>query len=44
MLGPHWEDIEGLFHYLDIAIVAGIVVLAAYLIYHRQRIVSYIRS
>jgi membrane protein DedA with SNARE-associated domain len=44
MLGPHWKDIEGLFRYLDIAIVAGIGVLAAYLIYHRQQIVSYIRS
>ena len=44
LLGPHWQDIEGLFRYLDIAVVVGIIALVAYLIYHRERIVSHIRS
>ena len=44
LLGPHWEDIEGLFRYLDIAVIVGIIALVAYLIYHRERIVSHIRS
>lgn len=44
LLGPHWREIERLFRYLDIAIIAGIVALAAYLIYHRERIASCIRS
>jgi len=44
LLGPHWEDIEGLFIYLDVLVVAGIIGLVAYLIYHRERVVSHIRS
>jgi len=44
LLGPHWVDIEGLFKYLDIAVVLGIIALIAYLIYHRKRIVSHMRS
>ena len=44
LLGPQWENIEGLFKYLDIAVVVGIIALVAYLIYHRERIVSHIRS
>ncbi len=44
LLGPHWQDIEGLFKYLDIAVVVGIIALVAYLVYHRERIVSHIRS
>ena len=44
LLGPHWEDIEGLFIYLDVLVIAGIIGLVAYLIYHRERIVSHIRS
>jgi membrane protein DedA with SNARE-associated domain len=44
LLGPHWNDIERLFRYLDIAVIVGIVALIAYLIYHRERIVSYMRS
>jgi membrane protein DedA with SNARE-associated domain len=44
LLGPQWENIEGLFKYLDIAVVVGIIALIAYLIYHRERIVSHIRS
>jgi len=44
LLGPHWENIKGLFRYLDIAIVVGFIALVAYLIYHRERIVSQIRS
>lgn len=44
LLGPHWEDIEGLFVYLDILVVVGIAALIVYFIYHRRRIVSRIRS
>jgi membrane protein DedA with SNARE-associated domain len=44
LLGPHWVDIEGLFRYLDIAVIVGIIALVAYLIYHRKRIVSHMRS
>ncbi|MGZ8884740.1 MAG: DedA family protein [Halobacteriota archaeon] len=44
LLGPHWEDIEGLFIYLDVLVIAGIIGLVAYLIYHRERIVVLIRS
>jgi len=44
LLGPHWEDIKGLFRYLDIVVIVGIIALVAYLIYHRERIVSQIRS
>jgi membrane protein DedA with SNARE-associated domain len=44
LLGPHWEDIKGLFRYLDIAVIVGIIALVAYLIYHRERIVSHMRS
>ena len=34
-LGPHWEDIRGLFRYFDIAGIVGVVVLIGYLIYRR---------
>jgi membrane protein DedA with SNARE-associated domain len=34
-LGPHWEDIRGLFRYFDIAVIVGVVVLIGYLIYRR---------
>jgi membrane protein DedA with SNARE-associated domain len=44
LLGPHWEDIEGLFRYLDIVVIVGIIALVAYLIYRRERILSHIRS
>jgi len=44
LLGPHWSDLEALFRYLDIVVIAGIIGLVAYLIYHRKRIVSRIRS
>jgi membrane protein DedA with SNARE-associated domain len=44
LLGPHWTDIEGLFTYLDVLVIVGIIGLVAYLIYHRERIVSRIRS
>jgi membrane protein DedA with SNARE-associated domain len=44
LLGPRWEDIEGLFRYLDIAVVVGIIALVVYLVYHRERIMSHIRS
>ena len=44
LLGPHWSDLEALFRYLDIVVIAGIIGLVGYLIYHRKRIVSHIRS
>jgi membrane protein DedA with SNARE-associated domain len=44
LLGPHWEDIKGLFVYLDVLVIVGIIALVVYLIYHRERIVSHIRS
>ncbi|HYC19319.1 MAG TPA: DedA family protein [Candidatus Bathyarchaeia archaeon] len=44
LLGPHWSDLEALFRYLDIVVIAGIIGLVGYLIYHRKRIVSLIRS
>ncbi len=44
LLGPHWEDIKGLFKYLDIVVIVGIIALVAYLIYRRERIVSHMRS
>ncbi len=44
LLGPHWSDLEALFRYLDIVVIAGIIGLVGYLIYHRKRIVSRIRS
>jgi membrane protein DedA with SNARE-associated domain len=44
LLGPHWKDVERFFAYLDILVIAGAIGLIAYLIYHRERIVSHIRS
>ena len=44
LLGPHWPKIERFFRYLDVAVVAGFVVLVAYLIYHRKRIVARMRK
>ena len=44
LLGPHWSDLEALFRYLNIVVIAGIIGLVGYLIYHRKRIVSRIRS
>jgi membrane protein DedA with SNARE-associated domain len=44
LLGPHWSDLEALFRYLDIVVIAGIIGLVGYLIYHRKRFVSQIRS
>ena len=44
LLGPHWADLEALFRYLDYVVIAGIIILVAYLIYHRERIVSRIRA
>jgi membrane protein DedA with SNARE-associated domain len=44
LLGPHWSDLEALFRYLDIVVIAGIIGLVGYLIYHRKRIVSRMRS
>lgn len=32
-LGPHWNIIESYFRYLDILVIAGIVVAVAYLVY-----------
>ena len=43
-LGPHWSDLEALFRYLDIVVIAGIIGLFGYLIYHRKRIVNRMHS
>ena len=40
MLGPHWEHIRGLFRYVNIAVIVGLVVLIGYLIYRRAWIVE----
>jgi membrane protein DedA with SNARE-associated domain len=44
ILGPHWENIQGLFRYFDILVILGIIALIGYLIYHRERIISRMRS
>ncbi|MGD0171663.1 MAG: DedA family protein [Halobacteriota archaeon] len=44
LLGPHWSDLEALFRYLDIVVIAGIIGLFGYLIYHRKRIVNRMHS
>jgi membrane protein DedA with SNARE-associated domain len=44
ILGPHWADTKGLFVYLDVLIIAGTIGLAAYLVYHRERVLSYFRA
>jgi len=44
LLGPHWSDLEALFRYLDIVVIAGIIGLVGYLIYHRERIMRRMRS
>ncbi|MGZ4924692.1 MAG: DedA family protein, partial [Halobacteriota archaeon] len=36
-LGPHWQDVERLFRYLDIVVIVGFVALVVYVIYHRKR-------
>ncbi|MGZ4919976.1 MAG: DedA family protein [Halobacteriota archaeon] len=43
-LGPHWSDVEQLFRYLDIVVVAGLVAVIGYLVYHREHITSRIRD
>ena len=35
VLGPRWKDITGLFRYFNIAVIAGLAVLIAYLVYRR---------
>jgi membrane protein DedA with SNARE-associated domain len=40
LLGPHWSEIERLFRYLDIVVIAGLVALVGYLIYHRKSVVA----
>ena len=32
-LGPSWEDIRGVFHYLDVAVVVGIAAVIAYYVW-----------
>ncbi|MGZ4904870.1 MAG: hypothetical protein ACXV5I_08675 [Halobacteriota archaeon] len=43
-LGPHWQDVERLFRYLDIVVIVGFVALVVYVIYHRKRIVERMRE
>jgi membrane protein DedA with SNARE-associated domain len=44
LLGSHWADIERSFVYLDLLVIAVIIGLAAYLVYHRERVRSHIRA
>jgi membrane protein DedA with SNARE-associated domain len=44
LLGPHWPEIERSFVYLNVLVVASIIGLLGYLIYHRARILSHIRA
>jgi membrane protein DedA with SNARE-associated domain len=44
LLGPRWTDVERLFRYLDIAVVAGVVLLIGYLIYHRKHVAALLRG
>jgi membrane protein DedA with SNARE-associated domain len=44
LFGPHWTDLEGLFIYLDVAVIAEIMVLIGYVIYHRERIIKGVRG
>lgn len=37
MLGPNWNIIEEYFHYMDIVVVVGVVILAIYLIHKYWR-------
>ena len=43
LFGPHWVDLEKLFVYLDVAVIAGIIVLVGYVVYHRKRIIQRVR-
>jgi membrane protein DedA with SNARE-associated domain len=42
-LGASWEGVHKGFEYVDYAVVAGIVVLAAYLVLHRRRSITMAR-
>lgn len=44
LLGPHWSEIERLFRYLDIVVIAGVVALIGYLIYHQKFIAAHMRN
>ncbi len=44
LFGPHWADLEGLFVYLDIAVIAGIIAFVGYAVYHRKRIIKGVRG
>lgn len=44
LAGPHWREMERSIAYLDVLAIASIIGLFGYLIYHRARILSYIRA
>ncbi len=44
LFGPHWDDLEGLFIYFDVGVIAGIIGLIGYAVYHRERIIKGVRG
>ena len=44
ILGRNWHAVEGTFRYLDIAVVFVAMGMLAYAIYHREKIMSRLRS
>lgn len=44
LLGSHWAEIQRSFVYLDFLVIAGIFGLVAYVVYHRERVRSYLRA
>lgn len=44
LFGPHWADLERLFIYLDVAVIAGAIVFVGYAVYHRERIIKGVRG
>ncbi len=44
LFGPHWADLESLFVYFDIVVIAGIIGFIAYAVYHRKRIIKGVRG
>jgi membrane protein DedA with SNARE-associated domain len=44
LFGPHWVDLERVFVYLDVAVIAGIIALVGYVVYHRKRIIQGVRE
>jgi membrane protein DedA with SNARE-associated domain len=43
LFGPHWADLERLFVYFDVAVIAGIIALVGYVVFQRKRIIQSVR-